>query len=163
LEQTLFFLILTYSQLEKNVAKSLFENMSTGQRLKFLRDCSESITKDNPMHEHLIHFIQCFDIVAENRNTLMHSVIRSTEDDGIMWFAKVSRRSPIVGRSLLLDIAVLRRTALDLQDVDVYGAYIFLNCHHLAPWSKNFQSRKKVSGLAPLVEKLALPSKLLIG
>jgi hypothetical protein len=37
LEYTLFVLILTYSQLEYDVAKPLFERMSNWQRLKFLQ------------------------------------------------------------------------------------------------------------------------------
>jgi hypothetical protein len=57
LEETVFWLILVYSQLENKIAKSLFERMPNPQRLKFLKDCSASRTNDNPMHEHVINFI----------------------------------------------------------------------------------------------------------
>jgi hypothetical protein len=166
LEQTLFSLILTYSQLDLNVAKSLFENMSTPNRIKFLQSCSENRTQDNVMHDHLCNFIKCFDIVAGNRNIVMHSVIRSTDDESVLWFSKANRSNPIVDKALLLDIDILRRTALDLQDVDVYGARIFLYCHLRAPWSKHYKIQKEEGlGLVPssaaYLEMLALPSKLL--
>ena len=165
LEYTLYMLILTYSQLENNVAKPLFERMSNSQRLEFLRDCNESRTKDNPMHGHVIHFIKCFGIVADNRNTLMHSVIRGTDDEDLLWFSKASRKKPIIDKHLFLDIKILRRTALDLEDVHVYGAHIMLYCNTEVTWSKNYQGQRK--GLAPhpaallLSKKPALPSKLL--
>lgn len=164
LEYTLYMLISVYSQLENNVAKPLFERMSNPQRLSFLRDCSESRTKDNPMHEHVIHFIACFEIAVENRNTLMHSVIRATDDESILWFSKSTRSKPMIDKHLMLDIDVLRRTALDCRDVHVYGAHIMLSCLTKAPWSKYYQNQK--NGLdwhdAASLKKVALPSKLLM-
>lgn len=171
LEQTLFCLMLTYSQLDQKIVKPLFENMSNWQRLKFLENCSENRTENNSMREHVINFIRCFEVAADNRNTVMHSVIRPTDDEGILWFSKSSRKKPLVDKALLLDIGILRRTALDLQDVDVYGAQIFLYCHLREPWSKHYKVQGGVGGLVPegylpasgtSLEILALPSKLLI-
>ena len=172
LEYTLFLVSLVYSQLENDVSKSLFENMSNQQRLRFLRDCSESRTKNNPMREHVINFIKCFEIAAENRNTLMHSKINSSinendeYDTNILMFSKSSRAAPTIDKTVLLDVDVLRRTAFDLQDVDVYGRQIWLWCNARAPWSKHYHGRKKISGLAPpsatFLKKLALPSRLVL-
>jgi hypothetical protein len=138
LEYTLYRLILVYSQLENNVAKPLFERMSNSDRLKFLRDCTKSRAEDNPTHEHVIHFIECFDIVAQNRNTLMHSVIRATDNESILWFSKPSKTKPMINTHLLIDIDILRRTAWEAQDVDFYGAHIMLYCTTEVPWSKYY-------------------------
>jgi hypothetical protein len=166
LEFKLYMLIAVYSQLEPGVAKSLFEKMSNFQRLQFLLDCSNSRIKDNQMHEHVANFIDCYDIVAGNRNTVMHSMIMTTDDEGILSFWKPSRAKPMIDRVLFLDISLLRRTALDLQDVDVYGTYIFLWCNNRAPWSKHYLGEKEVKGAVPpsakFLKKLALPSKLSI-
>jgi hypothetical protein len=166
LEYTLYLLILNYSQLEANVAMSLFGRMTRVQHLKFLQDCSESRTKDNPMRKHVINFIQCFDIVADNRNVLMHSLIYETDDGAILKLAKTSKAAPTIYKELRLDVSVLRETAFDLQDVDEYGDKIWSYCRHRAPWSKHYHGVEPSIGLPPaspsFVKKLALPKNLLI-
>jgi hypothetical protein len=167
LEYTLFVLISVYSQLDNDVAKSLFERISNEQRLKFLRDCNENRTKDNPMHKHVIHFMKCFGIVADNRNVLMHSMILGSDDDEkILRFYKSSRAAPTIYKELKLDVSVLREVAFNLQDVDEYGSNIWLWCNVRAPWSKQYRGQNKIDGLAPpsatFLKKLALPKRLII-
>ena len=162
LEYTLFLLIWIYSRLEGKVAKSLFANMTNPVRVKFLRDCSESRTKDNPLHEHLINFTECFDIVAGNRNTLMHSIIFATDDESVLRFFKASRRAPLVERALALDVDLLRQTARDLRDVDFYGNQIYNYC--LRSWWKhddhNQEVEAEVEKSPHALAKLALPNRL---
>jgi hypothetical protein len=172
LEDTLFLLILIYSELEYDVAKIRFPKMDNSKRVEFLLKCSQSRTEDNlnnnPMHEHVINFLECYGIVAGNRNTLMHSIILATHKEGVLSFFKESKAKPTVGSVLLLDMSSLRQTAYDLQDVTAYGAEIWLNCNSHAPWSRYYQSPKKMVGLglsltpARALEKLALPRKLLM-
>ena len=156
LEQTLFLLILTYSKLEYDVAKSLFENITNPQRLKLLRDCSEKQIMENPTHEHVINFIECFEVVAQNRNTLMHSMIMGTGDGGILEFSKTSRAAPTVEKVLLLDVSSLHQTAFDLEDVDDYGRRIWFYYNSTASWSKKSPLSRS------FLKKLALPERLLI-
>jgi hypothetical protein len=166
LESTLYYLILVYSQLENDVAEPLFLRMSVWQRLKFLQDCSEGRTKDNPMHKHVIHFIKCFEIVAENRNALVHSMIYETDDDRILKFIKASKAAPKIVKELRLDVSVLRETAFSLEDVHEYGDLIWLYCLIRSPWSKRVVGLKPVKGLPPasasFLKKLALPKRLAI-
>jgi hypothetical protein len=145
LEYTVFLLILTYSQLGHDVAKSLFERMSNWQRLKFLQDCSESRTERNPMHEHVMNFIDCFEIVAENRNTLMHSMILGADGDEILRFYKSSKAAPSIYKELRLNVTIIREAAFSLQDVDVYGTNIWLWCNVRARWSRNYTGQKKLA------------------
>ena len=128
LELTLFSITRVYSQLEVDVAKSLFENMSIPQRLKFLGGCVESRAKDakdNLIHEHANNFIDCFRIVADNRNILMHSRSMGVDDDGTVSFSKASRSAPMIDKTLALDVALLQQIAWDLRDVDIYGRGIW--------------------------------------
>jgi hypothetical protein len=172
LENTLFLLFLIYSKLEYDDAKSRFQKMDNPKRLGFLLKYSQRRTEDNPknnpMHEHVINFTQCYGIVAGNRNTLMHSIILATHNECVLSFFKESKANPTVGSVLLLDMSSLRQTAYDLQDVTAYGAEIWLNCNSGAPWSRYYQKPKKMVGqglpLTPArpLEKLALPSKLLM-
>jgi hypothetical protein len=70
----------------------------------------------------VLYFAQCFNICADNRNLLMHSIVGIVEvGDTILSLLKGAKSDPRDYRNLKFDAPTLRQTADEIWCLDQYG------------------------------------------
>src|SRR4029077_9238320 len=87
----------------------------------------------------MLHFLSCFNVCAENRNILMHSMTKQA-DDAILHFAKASRNDPTKINALNLRSEDIRAVADHVNAAVNYGlrlhAFLAIRMHgteHVPP------------------------------
>lgn len=123
LEQSLYFHFASQLGLAPNIAQRLFVSLSNNTRLDLLRNAIEEIDTANPIKTKLSEFLAGFDILAENRNFLMHShtILNTTSQDHLT-FGKGSRNQPSKWNYAHLRLNDLRGVADDI--------YVYWNFGH---------------------------------
>lgn len=121
LEFSLFCLMMDYTGLSSETAQWLFANLSNNLRLDLLKRCVREKETEPVMKEYVLHFADCFDVCAENRNILMHSMVGKTNDAALLNFAKSSKNDPRKVNTLDLRLGDIRRVADAITIVDGMG------------------------------------------
>lgn len=163
LEFALFCLTLDYAGLTNKTTQWLFANTSNNTRLDLLKRSVTEKEANPSVKDSVLHFADCFDICAENRNILMHSMVNKAEDAAILNFAKASRNDPSRVNTLNLRLEDIRRTADEIATVYSYGTrlhtYFITNNSTLTPEFYKIPEDMQ-TWLRALPNKPALPSKL---
>jgi len=132
LEFALLCLMFDYCGMANETTQYLFANMSNSLRLQLLARCAEDREADAATKECVLHFVACFNICAENRNTLMHSQTKQS-GDALLNFAKAARGDPSKTNTLNLRLEDIRKVADEINEAVEYGlrlhAYIMLRKH----------------------------------
>lgn len=104
--------------------------LNNKERLNLLEQLASEREKNAVAKERVQHFIAGFDICAENRNFLMHSMTHKASWDKAkteyMTLRKAPRREPHRVNYLNLELTDLRRIAEEISDYDEYAISLFV-------------------------------------
>jgi hypothetical protein len=129
----------------------MMPKMTNNIRLRLLRERLPNCLWSHEVQDMVSHFIQAFEICAENRNLLMHSNIASMSQDAIILY-KTTRE----GKTVLCnpELSELRHVADELELYFNYGLALS-NAINLNLGDPTF-----ASGRLPWPDKPPLPRKL---
>lgn len=161
MEFSLFCLLLDYTGLSSETTQWLVANTSNNTRLELLRRCIDEKELDQQAREHAHHFSLCYDICAENRNFLMHSMTSKHSDNELLAFFKSSRNNPKKGNHINLRLEDLRNVAEALCNTWTFGMRLHAYyCFKRFPQSPDIPE-EIWRDFSTLPKKPQLPSKLL--
>jgi len=107
--------------LTMNAATSLLPNISNHIRLQVMRDALSVIAWPTTVKGGITHFTNGFEILAENRNLLMHSNLVAGVNDRIALYKSNRRGETIL---TVIDPEELRRVADDMMAYRGYGSIL---------------------------------------
>lgn len=164
MELSLQLLLTAYSGLGNDTTQWLASNLSNNLRLELLKRCAEDREKNSATKDAILHFARCFDICAENRNFLMHSMVKTPTNEEILSLAKASRNNPKKFNEIDLELDDIRRVADEIASISSYGGqlyayFLFTNFDqsHIPQHIREFAST--LPGKPPLPDKLLKPSR----
>ena len=99
----------------------VFANTNNNMRQELLKRCLTEREPNEIIRDHVLHFIKCFGICAENRNFLMHSMAGKVSADDVLNFAKGTKNDPTKVNALNLKVDDVRRVAGEIAIIDGFG------------------------------------------
>jgi hypothetical protein len=162
LEFSLFCLLMDYTGMSSETTQWLFANTNNNLRLELLKRSAPEKEYDAATLKHVLHFADCFDICAENRNILMHSMVQRADDDAVLNFAKSSRNNPTKVNRLHLRLGDIRRVADEIASSCTYGMrlHTFFIFRHAKRSDASKIPQDVLTWLSTLPDTLPLPNRL---
>lgn len=154
LEYALLTLMLPYTGMPLGALKYTFANTSNKFRTDLLLLCIQHSAVTSAASEATRHFVKGYQICAENRNLLMHSLVGDATTDNHAFFVKSPKDKPMKMGMYHISVEALQNTADDINRFSAFG----IGIHFFIQESKS--RHPKISALATLPEKPALPVKL---
>ena len=140
-------------------SQALFAGSRNNFRIDVLTTILERYERNAEVREAMTHFIQCSEICAENRNTLMHSRVMDVSlASAALPVQKGSRRSPLTQLSTELPLERLRSIADEIFYLEDHGwdlaDYFFTRRGRIAADDPDARTT--------LPERLPLPMRLIL-
>lgn len=104
----------------------VFNALNDPSRQALYKLCVNKEEADHALRDHLIYFVECFRVCAQNRNILLHSNVDDEKStDEIIALAKAPRDKPHLTNEMAFSLTQLRRTADEMWAIFSYAAELF--------------------------------------
>jgi hypothetical protein len=156
LEMTFYSLFCEYFGISDSAA-ALFAQFKNNFRIDALKVVLDKYEADQKVADSVLHFLRCFNICADNRNILMHSLLEVYEQgpDHLL-FRKSARHHPEQQIGLQFDLSAMREVADDIWTVEDYCRELYI----FSITRRRDLSPDDESARTTLPEKPVLPNSL---
>lgn len=126
LESSFYSLFCEYFGISANSA-ALFAQFKNNFRIDTLKVVVEKYEKDPAVADAVFHFLKCYNICADNRNVLMHSLMDAHDQiEPDLVAKKPTRNNPEKFTNLHFSLSALRKAADELWSVELYCGDIYM-------------------------------------
>ena len=115
-----------YLDLTRETYCFIFDALNENSLQALFKLCVNKDEGDPALREHLIYFIGCYEVCAQNRNTLMHANVDDEKStDEFIALAKASRNKPHITNEMKFSVAQLRAAADEMSELFCYAAELY--------------------------------------